>query len=196
MEQASAPNLNGKRVAVLMTDGVEQIEYTSPRAFLEQLGATVTLVSPKAKGEQVQGMQHDAEGERFTVEKHVRDARPADFDALVLPGGEINPAKLRQSPEAIDFIRQFAREEKPIAAICHGPLALIDAGVAKSRHLTSWPSVQDELRQAGAEWTDDEVVIDGRLISSRTPDDLPAFNDALKKLLLIDPAAADTGASS
>lgn len=196
MQQSSGASLTGKRVAVLMTDGVEQIEYTSPRGYLEQLGAAVTLLAPKARGDQVQGMEHNAEGERFVVDLHVRDARPADFDALVLPGGESNPARLRQSAESIDFIRQFAGQEKPIAAICHGPLVLIDAGVARSSHLTSWPSVQDELRQAGAEWTDDEVVIDGRLVTSRRPDDLPAFNEALKKLLLIDPAAAGTGASS
>lgn len=196
MQQTTGPSLSGKRVAVLMTDGVEQIEYTSPRSFLEQQGAIVTLLAPKAKGEQVQGMQHDAQGDRFTVEMNVADAKPADFDALVLPGGEVNPAKLRKSAESIDFIRQFGKEEKPIAAICHGPLALIDAGLAKSSHLTSWPDTQDEMRGAGAEWTDDEVVIDGRLVTSRKPDDLPAFNDALKKLLLIDPAQASMGASS
>jgi protease I len=196
MQQTSGQSLSGKRVAVLMTDGVEQIEYTSPRSFLEQHGATVTLVSPKDKGAQVQGFHHDKPGDSFQVEMQVRDARPGDFDALVLPGGVANPDQLRMSAESIDFIRRFASEEKPIAAICHGPWTLIDAGVAKASHMTSWPSLQTDLRNAGAEWTDEEVVIDGRLVTSRKPDDLPAFNDAIKKLLEIDAGAADQGPSS
>ena len=129
MEQSSG-QLQGKRVAFLMTDGVEQIEYTAPRQFLEQNGATVTLVSPKAKGETVQGFNHQDKGETFTVEMNVGDASPRDFDALVLPGGAANPEQLRQSKESIAFIRDFGDEEKPIAAICHGPLTLIDAGIA------------------------------------------------------------------
>ncbi|WP_426208294.1 type 1 glutamine amidotransferase domain-containing protein [Massilia sp. TWP1-3-3] len=196
MEQSTGQALRGKRVAVLMTDGVEQIEYTSPRSFLEQHGATVTLISPKAKGEQVQGFNHADKGDQFQVELNVRDASPGQFDALLLPGGVSNPDQLRLSKESIDFIRDFATEDKPIAAICHGPWTLIDAGVAKASHLTSWPSLQTDLRNAGAEWTDDEVVIDGKLITSRKPDDLPAFNDALKKALQIDAARADMGASS
>jgi protease I len=196
MEQNDKQNLRGKRVAVLMTDGVEQIEYTSPRTFLEQHGATVTLVSPKAKGEKVQGMQHADKGDQFAVELNVREAHPRDFDALVLPGGVSNPDQLRLSRESIEFIRLFAGEEKPIAAICHGPWTLIDAGVAKARHMTSWPSLQTDLRNAGAEWSDEEVVVDGRLITSRKPDDLPAFNEALRKALAVDVAAANSGASS
>ena len=196
MQQSNEKVLRGKRVAVLMTDGVEEIEYTSPRSFLEQLGATVTLIAPKAKGEQVQAFNHADKGEQFAVELNVRDAQPKQFDALVLPGGVSNPDQLRLSKEAIDFIRSFAAEDKPIAAICHGPWTLIDAGVAKASHMTSWPSLQTDLRNAGAEWTDDEVVIDGRLITSRKPDDLPAFNNALKKALLIDVARADVGPSS
>lgn len=196
MQQTTGQSLSGKRVAVLMTDGVEQIEYTSPRSFLEQHGATVILVSPKNKGEQVQGFNHDKHGDKFEVELNVRDAKPGDFDALVLPGGVSNPDQLRMSAESIDFIRKFAGEEKPIAAICHGPWTLIEAGVAKASHMTSWPSLQTDLRNAGAEWTDDEVVIDGRLVTSRKPDDLPAFNNAIKELLEIDPAKADRGPSS
>lgn len=188
--------LKGKRVAVLMTDGVEQVEYTDPRAFLEDHGARVTLLSPKEKGEQVQGMNHEAKGDSFAVDLHVRDAKPADYDALVLPGGKANPAKLRQSAEAMAFIRQFGEEGKPMAAICHGPLALIDAGLAKATHLTSAPDAADELRGAGAEWSDDEVVIDDKLITSRKPADLPAFNDALFKELLVSAQVADTGPSS
>lgn len=196
MQQPSGATLKGKRVAVLMTDGVEQIEYTSPRSYLEELGVVVTLVSPKAKGEQVQGMHHADKGDQFPVELQVNEANVRDFDALLLPGGVSNPDQLRLSKESIDFIRAFGSEEKPIAAICHGPWSLIDAGIAKAKHMTSWPSLQNDLRNAGAEWTDDEVVIDGRLVTSRKPDDLPAFNKAFSELLAINPAVADRGPSS
>ena len=188
--------LHGKRVAVLMTDGVEQVEYTGPRSFLEGQGAQVILISPKAAGEAVQGMNHDAMGDQFRVEMNVNDARPADFDALLLPGGEKNPLELRKSPESIAFIRDFYAEDKPIAAICHAPWVLIDAGIAESRHLTSWPEIQDDMKNAGAEWVDQEVVIDEKLITSRKPDDIPAFNDALLKAMRVDPQAADMGPSS
>ncbi|UOD27729.1 type 1 glutamine amidotransferase [Massilia violaceinigra] len=196
MEQNNGQALKGKRVAVLMTDGVEQIEYTSPRSFLEEHGATVTLISPKAKGEKVQGFNHADKGDSFEVELHIAQASPRDFDALLLPGGVSNPDALRLDKASIGFIRAFGAEEKPIAAICHGPWTLIDAGIAKAKHMTSWPSLQNDLRNAGAEWTDEEVVIDGRLITSRKPDDLPAFNKALRDSLAIDPATADRGLSS
>jgi protease I len=195
MEQLSSKPLVGKRVAMLMTDGVEQIEYTSPRSYLEERGATVVLLSPKDAGEEVQGFNHLQPGDKFRVEMNVRDARPTDFDALVLPGGVANPDNLRMSREAIDFIRDFDVEEKPLAAICHGPWTLIDAGIATAKHLTSWPSLKRDLTNAGAEWTDDEVVIDARLITSRKPDDLPAFNDALVKELLMAPGT-DPGPTS
>ena len=195
MEQNTGSALAGKRVAVLMTDGVEQIEYTSPRSFLEQHGATVTLISPKAQGEQVQGFNHFDRGDQFQVDLNVADANPRDFDALLLPGGVSNPDQLRLSAASIEFIRTFAGEEKPMAAICHGAWPLIDAGVAKASHMTSWSSLQTDLRNAGAEWSDEEVVIDGRLITSRNPGDLPAFNNALLKLLMIDPLT-NVGASS
>ena len=194
--QGSARALQGKRVAVLMTDGVEQVEYTGPRSFLEQQGAQVTLISPKRVGEQVQGMNHDAPGDSFRVEMNVNDAKPADFDALVLPGGEKNPLELRKSPESIAFIRNFYDEDKPIAAICHAPWVLIDAGIAESKSLTSWPGIQDDMKNAGAEWSDQEVVIDEKLITSRKPDDIPAFNNALLKELMISPEVADVGPSS
>lgn len=171
--------LRGKRVAVLMTDGVEQIEYVQPRIFLEQKGARVTLVAPKAKGEPVQGFNHLSPGDRFAVELNVHDARAEEFDALLLPGGVANPDRLRLSRTAIGFIREFARQDKPIAAICHGPWTLIDAGVARGKHLTSWPSLKEDLRNAGAEWSDEPVVVDGKLVTSRKPDDLPAFDQAL-----------------
>jgi protease I len=197
MEQAQAgKELQGKHIAVLMTDGVEQVEYTAPRQFLEQHGADVTLVSPKAQGDQIQGYRHMTPGDKFVVERNVRDAQATEFDALVLPGGVANPDQLRLSAESINFIRAFNAAEKPIAAICHGPWTLIDAGVAKARHLTSWPSLQQDLRNAGAEWDDREVIIDGRPITSRKPDDIPAFNKALLQLLATSPKEADTGVSS
>jgi protease I len=187
--------LQGKRVAMLMTDGVEQIEYTSPRSYLEERGATVVLVSPKNAGEEVQGFNHMQPADRFKVEMNVGDAKPADFDGLVLPGGVANPDQLRMSKEAIDFIRDFDAEDKMVAAICHGPWTLIDAGIATGRHLTSWPSLKRDLTNAGAEWTDEEVVLDARLVTSRKPDDLPAFNDMLLKELLIAPGT-DPGPTS
>jgi protease I len=195
MEQVSSRPLEGKRVAMLMTDGVEQIEYTSPRSFLEEQGATVVLLAPKAAGDDVQGFNHMQPGDRFKVEMHVRDAKPADFDGLVLPGGVANPDQLRMSKEAIEFIRDFDAEDKMVAAICHGPWTLIDAGIATGRHLTSWPSLKRDLTNAGAEWTDEEVVLDARLVTSRKPDDLPAFNDMLLKELLVAPGT-DPGPTS
>ena len=173
----------GKKIAVLMTDGVEQVEYTKPREFLEQKGAEVTLLSPKKKGEKIQGFNHLTPGDKFDVELDVAEANAADYDALVLPGGVANPDMLRMSKDAIGFIRDFAETGKPIAAICHGPWTLIDAGVAKGRKLTSWPTLQNDLRNAGAEWTDQQVVVDGQVVTSRKPDDIPAFNDALWKKL-------------
>jgi protease I len=195
MEQVASKPLQGKRVAMLMTDGVEQIEYTSPRSFLEEQGATVVLLSPKPAGDEVQGFNHMQPADRFRVELNVADAKPADFDALVLPGGVANPDQLRMSKEAIDFIRDFDAEDKMVAAICHGPWTLIDAGIATGKHLTSWPSLKRDLTNAGAEWSDEEVVLDARLVTSRKPDDLPAFNDMLLKELLV-AAGTDPGPTS
>jgi protease I len=195
-DKAGRGELEGKRVAVLMTDGVEQVEYTGPRSFLEQHGAQVILISPKRVGESVQGMNHDDKGDSFPVEMNVNDAKPGDFDALLLPGGEKNPLELRKSAESIAFIRDFYAEDKPIAAICHAPWTLIDAGIAESKNLTSWPEIQDDLKKAGAEWIDQEVVIDEKLITSRKPDDIPAFNNALLQAMMISPDMADMGASS
>jgi protease I len=182
-QQSTGQALQGKRIAMLLTDGVEQVEYTEPRSFLEQNGAQVTLVSPKAKGDDIQGFHHMAPADKFKVEMNVRDARPADFDALVLPGGVANPDQLRLSNEAIKFIHDFGEEDKPIAAICHGPWTLIDAGIAQAKHMTSWPTLKNDLCNAGAEWTDEQVVVDGKLITSRKPDDIPAFNEAILKEL-------------
>jgi protease I len=171
--------LRGKRVAILMTDGVEQVEYVEPRAFLEQHGAEVVLVAPKEKGEKVQGFNHLTPADSFEVELDVRAARADDFDALVLPGGVANPDSLRINNTAIAFIREFAREDKPIAAICHGPWTLIDAGIAEGKRLTSWSSVKEDIRNAGGEWVDEPVVVDGKLVTSRKPDDIPLFNQAI-----------------
>jgi protease I len=179
MEQSTGQALQGKRVAVLMTDGVEQVEYTGPRSFLEQQGAKVTLISPKGADEEIQGFNHLSPADKFKVEMDVHDARPADFDALVLPGGVANPDMLRLSIESITFIREFGRENKPIAAICHGPWTLIDADLVAGKRVTSWPSLEIDLRNAGAQWIDEQVVIDGKLVTSRKPDDIPAFNQAL-----------------
>jgi protease I len=191
-QQKSQPGagqaLQGKRVAILMTDGVEQVEYTGPRSFLEQQGAKVTLVSPKPSGDEIQGFNHLDPADKFKVELDVRDARPADFDALVLPGGVANPDQLRLSTEAITFIREFGRENKPIAAICHGPWTLIDADLVSGKRMTSWPTLQLDLQNAGAQWTDEQVVVDGKLVTSRKPDDIPAFNQAiLSELAAVQP---------
>jgi protease I len=190
-QQQSGQALQGKRVAILMTDGVEQVEYTGPRSFLEQQGAQVTLVSPKASGEEIQGFNHMDLGDKFKVEMDVRDARPDDFDALVLPGGVANPDQLRLSTDAIGFIREFGRGNKPIAAICHGPWTLIDADLVTGKRVTSWPTLQLDLQNAGAEWSDEQVVVDGKLVTSRKPDDIPAFNQAiLKELTVLQPGRA------
>jgi protease I len=178
-QQQTGQALQGKRVAILMTDGVEQVEYTGPRSFLEQQGAQVTLVSPKASGEEIQGFNHMDPGDKFKVEMNVRDARPDDFDALVLPGGVANPDQLRLSADAIGFIREFGIGNKPIAAICHGPWTLIDADLVTGKRVTSWPTLQLDLQNAGAQWTDEQVVVDGKLVTSRKPDDIPAFNQAI-----------------
>jgi protease I len=178
--------LRGKRIAILMTDGVEQVEYTKPREFLEQHGAQCTLIAPKSKGEDIQGFNHLTPADKFKVEMSVQDARPEDFDALVLPGGVANPDQLRLSAESIEFIREFARSDKPIAAICHGPWTLIDAGLAKGKRMTSWPTLQNDLRNAGAHWVDEQVVVDGKLVTSRKPDDIPAFDKALLERLTHD----------
>jgi protease I len=190
-QQQTGQALQGKRVAILMTDGVEQVEYTAPRSFLEQQGAQVTLVSPKASGEEIQGFNHMDLGDKFKVEMNVRDARPDDFDALVLPGGVANPDQLRLSTEAISFIREFGMGNKPIAAICHGPWTLIDAELVTGKRVTSWPTLQIDLQNAGAEWRDEQVVVDGKLVTSRKPDDIPAFNQALlHELTMLQPGNA------
>ncbi len=179
-----AKSLQGKRVAMLVTDGVEQVEYEKPRAFLEERGASVELISPKKRGEKIQGFNHLTPGSQFTVEKAVEDARPEDYDALVLPGGVANPDQLRLSRKAVEFVSHFAGTGRTLAAICHGPWLLINAGLASGRHITSWPSLEADLKNAGGRWSDEPVVVDGRFITSRKPDDIPMFNAQIEKALL------------
>jgi protease I len=165
--------LEGKRVAILVADGFEQVELTEPRKALDDAGARTIVVSP-SEG-QVRGWNHTEWGDEVPVDQALDDARPQDFDALVLPGGVINPDKLRILPRAVEFVRAFFEERKPVAAICHGPWTLIEAGVATGRRMTSWPSLKTDLKNAGADWTDKEVVVDRGLVTSRKPDDIPAF---------------------
>lgn len=167
-------SLNGKKVAILVAEGFEQVELTEPKKALEGAGADVRIVSP-AKGK-VQGWKHFDKADHFTVDVPLSQAQAGEFDALLLPGGVANPDQLRMLPEAVAFIRGFFEAGKPVAAICHGLWPLIDAGVITGRKVTSWPSLQMDLKNAGAEWVDQEVVTDNGLVTSRKPDDIPAFN--------------------
>lgn len=168
-----AHQLAGKRVAVLATDGFEQSELTDPVKALKNAGATVEIVSPKSGD--IQGMKHDQKGDKTKVDTLLSAADASTYDALVLPGGVANPDSLRIEPKAIAFIRHFVESGKPIAAICHGPWTLIDAGGVSGRTMTSWPSLKADLTNAGAAWVDREVVVDQGLVTSRKPDDLPGF---------------------
>ena len=165
--------LAGKKVAILVADGFEQVEMTEPKRALEEAGARTSIVSP-AQGE-VQGWKHFDKADRFPVDLALSEARAESFDALLLPGGVANPDQLRIIPEAVAFVRQFFDAGKPVAAICHGLWPLIDAGVVSGRTVTSWPSLKTDLENAGAHWVDEEVHVDEGLTSSRNPDDLPAF---------------------
>ena len=169
--------LKNMNVAILAADGFEQSELAEPKKALEQAGATAKIVSP-ASGE-VQGWKHHDKADRFPVDVPLDKARADDFDALVLPGGVANPDQLRLLPIAVELVKKFAAQGKPIAAICHGPWTLIEAGLVKGRKLTSWPSLKTDLKNAGAVWVDQEVVVDGGLITSRKPADLPAFNERM-----------------
>jgi protease I len=168
------PQLNGKKIAIIATDGVEQSELTSPRDALREAGATVTVISLKTG--KIQGMQHDKKGEQIAVDAALDSVKPEQFDALVLPGGVANPDTLRTDKNAVAFIKAFATAGKPIGAICHGPWTLIEADAVRGKKMTSWPSLQTDLRNAGANWVDEQVVRDGTLVTSRKPDDLAAFN--------------------
>lgn len=166
--------LQGLRVAILVTDGFEQVEMTKPREALKNAGAETHLIAPHS-GE-VQGMNHDEKGDKFPVDRTLDSADPADYDALLQPGGVANPDRLRMIPKAVQFVKAFCEHSKPMAVICHGPWMLVEAGVVKGRTLTSWPSLQTDIRNAGGNWVDREVVVDRNIVTSRKPDDLPAFN--------------------
>lgn len=171
--------LDGKRVAILVADGFEQVEMTGPKEALEAAGAETEIISPAEK--KVYGWEgEDMDwGNKFKVDVPLAEASARNYDALLLPGGVMNPDKLRLHPEAIEFIRQFVNSGKPIGAICHGPWTLIEAGAVKGRRLTSYPSIKTDLINAGANWVDEEVVVDNGIVTSRKPDDIPAFNRKL-----------------
>jgi protease I len=170
-------SLQGKKVAILVTDGFEQVELTEPRKALDQAGAKTEIVSP-AKG-QVKGWNHTEWGDKLPVDVPLQQARPDNYDALLLPGGVMSPDHLRMDPAAVRFVKSFVDAGKPIAAICHGPWTLIEAGAVRGKKMTSWPSLQTDLRNAGAHWVDQQVVHDGNLVTSRKPDDIPAFNQEM-----------------
>jgi protease I len=166
--------LSGRRVAILATDGVEQVELTEPRKALDEAGAKTTLISPKEG--KIKAWQHDHWGDELTVDLPLSNARADDFDALMLPGGVMNPDHLRSEPQAVQLVRDFFQSGKPIAAICHGPWMLVEAGAVRGRTVTSWPSLQTDIRNAGGDWVDREVATDEGIVTSRKPDDIPAFN--------------------
>jgi protease I len=173
-KMAEKARLNGKRIAILATDGVEQVELAAPRDALNMAGAKTSVVSPKSG--QIKAWQHDHWGDMIPVDVTLGSANADDFDALMLPGGVMNPDHLRMEPKAVEFVRAFFDEGKPVAAICHAPWMLVEADVVRGRTVTSWPSLHTDLQNAGADWVDREVVTDEGLVTSRKPDDIPAFN--------------------
>jgi protease I len=173
----SKQNLNGKKVAILVEDGFEQVELTSPKQALEQAGAKAEIVSPKH--DKVKGWDHTNWGQEFPVDVPLEQANPNNYDALLLPGGVMNPDKLRMNQQAVQFVRNFFEQGKPVASICHGPWMLVEADVARGRKLTSYPSIKTDVKNAGGNWVDQEVVVDQGLVTSRSPKDLPAFNQKL-----------------
>ena len=172
--------LNGLKVAILVTDGFEQVELMEPRKALDEVGAKTRVVSPKA--DRVRAWKFTDWGDEVRVDAPLDQAKPDDFDALLLPGGVMNPDSLRIIPKAVAFAKAFIDAGKPVAAICHGPWTVIEAGAAEGRQVTSWPSLKTDLMNAGADWVDDEVVVDQQLVTSRKPDDIPAFNREMIQL--------------
>jgi protease I len=168
-----ANELQGKRIAFIAADGVEQVELTEPWRAVEEAGAEVELLS--IKDGEIQGMNHMDKGDTFPVDKHVSQADPTDYDGLVIPGGVANPDFLRMDDDAVRFTRTFFEQGKPVGSICHGPWLLVEAGVLEGRTVTSWPSLRTDIANAGAKWTDSECQVDRGLVTSRKPDDLPAF---------------------
>ncbi len=172
-----AGELSGKRIAFLATDGVEQVELTEPWQAVKDAGAEVELLS--IKDGEIQGMNHTDKGDTFRVDKTVTVADPTDYDGLVLPGGVANPDFLRMDGNAVRFVRTFFEQGKPVGSICHGAWMLVEADVVKGRTVTSWPSLKTDIRNAGGTWVDEEVHVDAGLVTSRKPDDLPAFNEKI-----------------
>jgi protease I len=178
----SETTLKGLRVAMLATDGFEQSELLEPRKALLEAGARVDVISPKAGG-RIRGWNHKEWGEDVKIDEALDAVSPEDYDALVLPGGVMNPDALRMLPKAVTFVKAFFEARKPVAAICHGPWTLIETGAVRGRQMTSWPSLRTDITNAGGQWLDQEVVVDGNLVTSRKPDDIPAFNREVFKLL-------------
>ena len=176
------PDIKQAKILIMATDGFEQSELMEPKRLLEEAGAQVTVIAPDGKQE-ITGWHKKDWGRKIAVDQSLDQAKAESFDALVLPGGVMNPDNLRQLPKAVDFVKAFGDAGKPIAAICHGPWTLINAGLVKGHTMTSWPSLRLDLENAGATWEDREVVTDGQLITSRKPDDIPAFVDAVIKSL-------------
>ncbi len=174
-------NRTNKKIAILLTEGFEQVEMTEPRKALEAEGFHTELITPD--GGQVKAWDETNWGETFTADKALSDVSPEQYDALLLPGGVMNPDTLRQNPAAVEFVESFFEHQKPVAAICHAPMMLIEADVVEGMRLTSFPSLKMDLRNAGAEWVNEEVVVDGNLVTSRNPGDIPAFNREMIKLI-------------
>ena len=172
--------LNGMRVAILVDNGFEQVEMTKPREALQDAGAETTIVSPQER--EVRGWQHTEWGDTFPIDEKLDTAHQEVYDALLLPGGVMNPDHLRMNPKAVAFVKAFFANGRPVAAICHGPWTVLEAGAARGRRMTSWPSLKTDLLNAGAKWTDEEVLVDGNLVTSRKPDDIPAFNREMIKV--------------
>jgi protease I len=176
-----AQDLNGKTIAFLVaSEGIEQVELTEPWQAVEKAGGTPKLLAPESGS--VQAFNHLDKGDTFDVDQTVADADVASYDGLMLPGGVANPDALRTDEQAVGFVRSFIESGKPVAAICHAPWTLVEADVVRGRRLTSWPSLQTDIRNAGGDWVDEEVVVDGNLVTSRKPDDIPAFNDKMLTL--------------
>ena len=169
--------MTGRRVAILATDGVEQVELEVPRRALDEAGAVTHLIAPEEGS--IQALNHDGPGARIPVDRVLGEARPSEYDALLLPGGVANPDRLRTNERAVQFVREFMLADKPVAAICHAAWMLVEANAVAGRTLTSWPSLQTDIRNAGGEWVDERVRVDDRLVTSRSPDDLPAFCAAM-----------------
>jgi protease I len=183
--QTQEQNLKGRKVAILVTDGFEQVELTEPRKALDAAGAQTSVVSPK--NDKVRGWNFTDWGQELEVDVPLEQAKPEEFDALLLPGGVMNPDTLRMDDKAVEFASAFFEAGKPVASICHGPWLVIEAGAAMGRRIAAWPSLKTDLSNAGAEWVDEEVCVDGNLVTSRKPDDIPAFNREMQKLFARSP---------